>query len=566
MHAKPERLGVRLLGQRVVLAALVYCAHAGAQGPGDAAPVMPSALTSVAAAPPISAATHVEPATFSVLNREVVVFRAPFLGTSPADRTNAATTRLRELVRRGARGDIAVSELPQGTMVTVDGAHLFVVTPGDVDDPLTDTSTSVAQRAARTLQLIATETREARSLKFMLTAVGEASAALVLTLLLLFGLYRARQAVLRRMLALAERTTESLSAQGRPWLRSVNAARALGWLVSVSLTLVALAAAYQCVAFILGRFPFTRPWSEQLSRFFVDLLVGLARSVAGAVPGLVVAFVIFALVRLLIGAGDRILGAVQQGRVNLSWMQPDSARPTRQLFAFAMWMFALAMAYPYLPGSQSEAFKGISVLVGLMISLGGTSVVSHAGSGLILMYTGAYRKGDYVRIGDHEGTIVEIGTFTTRMRTGLGEEVVLPNAVVIGATTKNYSRAAPGTMFVLDTTVTIGYDTPWRQVEAMLTEAARRTLGITATPAPRVFQTALADFYVEYRLVTLASPSEPRPRAEMLSELHRNVQDVFNEYGVQIMSPHYMLDPQGAKVVPQANWYPPPARRPEPAA
>jgi small-conductance mechanosensitive channel len=229
-------------------------------------------------------------------------------------------------------------------------------------------------------------------------------------------------------------------------------------------------------------------------------------------------------------------------------------------------MFALAMAYPYLPGSRSDAFKGISVLIGLMISLGGTSVVAQAGSGLILMYTGTYHKGDYVRIGEHEGTIVEIGTFTTRMRTGLGEEIVLPNAMVVGATTKNYSRAAPGTMFVLDTTVTIGYDTPWRQVEAMLIEAAGRTPGIVATPAPRVFQTALGDFYVEYRLVTLASPVDPRPRAEMLSGLHRNVQDVFNEYGVQIMSPHYMLDPPTAKVVPPANWYPAPARPPEPTA
>ncbi len=112
----------------------------------------------------------------------------------------------------------------------------------------------------------------------------------------------------------------------------------------------------------------------------------------------------------------------------------------------------------------------------------------------------------------------------------------------------------------MDTVVTIGYDTPWRQVEAMLIEAARRTDGILQTPAPQVFQTALSDFYPEYRLVAQAIPSEPRPRALLLSVLHANIQDVFNEYGVQIMSPHYLGDPQEAKWVPREHWHAAPAK------
>lgn len=150
--------------------------------------------------------------------------------------------------------------------------------------------------------------------------------------------------------------------------------------------------------------------------------------------------------------------------------------------------------------------------------------------------------------------------FTTRIRTGLGEELSLPNALILGSVSKNYSRtvAAPG--FVLDTSVTIGYDTPWRQVEAMLIEAALRTPGVLAAPAPRVFQTALSDFYPEYRLVCQALPGEPRPRAEVLSALHANIQDVFNQYGVQIMSPHYLGDPAEPKRVPPADWFATPAR------
>jgi len=147
------------------------------------------------------------------------------------------------------------------------------------------------------------------------------------------------------------------------------------------------------------------------------------------------------------------------------------------------------------------------------------------------------------------------------IRPALVEEITLPNSLIGGSATKNYSRAVKGAGYVVDTVVTIGYDTPWRQVHAMLIEAAHRTPGVLTDPAPTVFQTALSDFYPEYRLVCQAIPQEPRPRAEVLANLHANIQDVFNEYGVQIMSPHYVLDPQEAKVVPPARWYTEPARR-----
>jgi small-conductance mechanosensitive channel len=172
-----------------------------------------------------------------------------------------------------------------------------------------------------------------------------------------------------------------------------------------------------------------------------------------------------------------------------------------------------------------------------------------------------YRKGEYVRLADHEGTVTDVGIFATRLRTGLGEELTLSNSTILAGTTRNYSRAVKGEGFVLDTTVTIGYDTPWRQVHALLGEAAKRTPGVLEDPAPQVFQTALSDWYPEYRLVCQAIPAEPRPRAQVLSTLHANIQDVFNEYGVQIMSPQYFEDPKVPKIVPPDKWFTPPATR-----
>jgi small-conductance mechanosensitive channel len=224
------------------------------------------------------------------------------------------------------------------------------------------------------------------------------------------------------------------------------------------------------------------------------------------------------------------------------------------------------MAYPYLPGSDTDAFKGVSVLLGLMISLGASNLVGQGASGLILTYTRTLRVGEFVQVAGHEGTVTSLGTFSTRIRTGMGEELTISNSQVLGDVTKNYSRAVKGTGFIVDTVVTIGYDTPWRQVRALLVEAALRTPGVLADPAPNVFQVALSDYYPEYRLVCQAVPDAPRPRAEVISMLHANIQDLFNEHGVQIMSPHYIGDPQQAKLVPKEQWYAPPAAADPPPA
>jgi small-conductance mechanosensitive channel len=218
------------------------------------------------------------------------------------------------------------------------------------------------------------------------------------------------------------------------------------------------------------------------------------------------------------------------------------------------------MAYPYLPGSGTEAFKGLSVLVGVMISLGGASVIGQAFSGLVLMYAKAFRAGDFVRIGDVEGTVMEIQLFATRLRTGMGVEVTLPNSGIMSTNVQNYSRAVAGTGYVVDTVVTIGYTTPWRQVHAMLLEAARRTAEISAVPAPMVRQTALSDFYAEYRLAAYTPAATPVLRVDVLSRLHGNIQDVFNENGVQIMSPHYMADTPEPQIVPKERWHTAPVK------
>ncbi|WP_338761910.1 mechanosensitive ion channel domain-containing protein [Massilia sp. METH4] len=167
-----------------------------------------------------------------------------------------------------------------------------------------------------------------------------------------------------------------------------------------------------------------------------------------------------------------------------------------------------------------------------------------------------------MRIGHPEGTVAQGGMFATRLRTRFGEEIALPDAFILGNTVRNFSRARPGTGCMLDTGVTIGYDTPWRQVHAMLAAAAAATPGLAADPAPIVAQTGLSDFYIGYKLIAYVEYASPRDRAEVLTHLHQNIVDEFNLRGVQIMSPHSTEQPAAAHVLAPADWHRAPAAPP----
>jgi small-conductance mechanosensitive channel len=238
-------------------------------------------------------------------------------------------------------------------------------------------------------------------------------------------------------------------------------------------------------------------------------------------------------------------------------------RPSRRggSFSALLWVLAVVLAYPYLPGSNSDAFKGVSVFLGVVLSLGSSGIVNQMMSGLTLTCSRAVRIGDFVKIGDVEGTVTHLGSLSTKVKTQPGEEVTIPNGVVTTCVTTNYSRFADSEGVFVPTSLTIGYDTPWRQVHALLLLAAARTPGVRADPKPVVLQTGLQDFYVQYTLMVCLET--PQLRAPTLDALHASIQDAFNEYGVQIMSPNYEADPVGPKVVPIDQWHAAPARRPE---
>ncbi len=499
------------------------------------------------------------PAPVRLNSRTIVTFRASVLKATPAFRATATVQRIDALLDEAQSDSVGIEWVDGGAILVIDQRQAVLITTQDVDPDLDGDFRTVALKARSVLQTIVSEERERRSLPHLLRAIGMMLAATALFAVLFLIVRWLRRVLTTRLTGSVTRRVDE-NRTIREILGDANFLRiALSRIINLTSWGIVAVAAYSWLTFSLRQFPFTRAWGEGMSSSILGLLDWILEGVLEAVPGLTIVLVIFLLARLVVKLVIGILHRVEHGSLTLTFIDPDTVRPTRRIITVVIWLFAFAFAFPYIPGSDSEAFRGVSVLAGLMLSLGASNTIGQALSGFILMYTRTIRVGEYVTIGASSGTVTRIGFFSTRLRTAYMEEVALPNTTVVGSTVVNHTRLSERSI-AYSTSVTIGYDTPWRLVHDMLLEAARRTSLIASDPAPYVTQTSLQDFYVEYRLTVLLS--DPTQRRQTISDLHGAIQDVFNENGVQIMSPHYVGDPNQDKIVDptQAN---PPLRRPQ---
>ena len=495
-------------------------------------------------------------APVTVLNRTIVVFRGPLYGYSPQDRASVVLERISGQIEKGIFGPVTLRSDSIGTIILNNGQIAFTITPGDLDVLSGQTMTQASEESVKSLGVALDEAREIRTTPILLKALIRMLLATVLFGAIIWAIRRLYRWLLVQVRVVLHPWLERIAAGSSVYLADI-AMVVLRFIIGLTVWIAGLLAADLWLTYWLHLFPYTRPWSETMREQVLLALAALARSMIQAMPDLLVIIFIFLVTRLLVQTVKRFFAAVEAGQLQVDERYVDTARPTSRIIVAVLWLFAVVAAYPYIPGSGTDAFKGVSLFVGLLVSLGSTSVVGQAASGLILMYSRALKQGEYVRVGDTEGTVLSLGMLTTRIRLVKNEEISIPNGVMISTTTKNYSRLAREKKGLLYTTVTIGYDTPWRQVHAMLILAADRTEGLFREPRPFVLQTGLADFYVEYQLNAFIR--NPEERIPVLAALHASIQDVFNEFGVQIMSPHYLGDPSQAKVVPRDRWHQPPA-------
>ena len=420
------------------------------------------------------------------------------------------------------------------------GQPVFTVTPSDADTSAGGSTRAVVDRAMAQVRLAISESQESRNLKSLLTALAltlAATAAVILVIrLLLLGRRRARAKLDLMTVAAAPKIT----IRGLPLIHPRQLVVAARILVTVVAWGIGLVAAYLFATFVLSQFPWTRPWGEALGQFLLSTLVQLALGALRAVPSLFTVVLIFALARFLSGLVRTVFDAVEQRRIVIPGIHPDTAHPTRRIVTALLRLFAVVVAYPYVPGSGSAAFKGVSVFTGVLITLGSAGLVGQAMSGLVLMYSRSFKVGDFVQVASMQGTVVELGLLSTRLRTPKNEFVTLPNNVVVSGAVTDYTAAGEHDRpLLIYSSVTIGYDVPWRQVHELLTTAAGNTDGVLKQPAAFVLQRALDDSYVEYQVNAPIDATRAAEHRSIYSHLHANIQDSFWAAGVEIMSPTY---------------------------
>ncbi len=296
---------------------------------------------------------------------------------------------------------------------------------------------------------------------------------------------------------------------------------------------------YLSLPLLFSIFPETKMWTSTLLQWILGPAGKALRGFIGFLPNLFSILVIVFIFRYAIKGIKYFVDLIEKGQIELSGFHADWAHPTFRILKFLLYAFMLVLIFPYLPGSGSPAFQGVSVFVGILFSLGSSSAIANMVAGLVITYMRPFKIGDRVKIGDITGDVVEKTTLVTRIRTIKNEDVTVPNSTVLLSSTTNYSTntRAPEPGLIIHTTVTIGYDVPWKDMHQALINAALRTDLVLKKPEPFVLQTSLDDFYVSYQIN--AYTREANQQVSIYSQLHQNIQDCCNEAGIEIMSPHY---------------------------
>jgi small-conductance mechanosensitive channel len=513
-----------------LLLSLAGAASLAAQQPGTTGPAPANAPEASGAA-----AAKADSATLTIGNRQVFVFRVPLGAFSAADRAEMAGDRIRRAHRAGA-DSVRVVRDTVGAIVMLNNAPVFVITPSDLPPGAAGDLMAEATQVIHLLHEGLGAAEEATNIRAL--AIGGVSvvAATIILYLLLRLLARGRSWLLdlssRKLPELKVRGVELLSTRG---LRQsiLVALGVLSWSIGLLLT-------YMWVTYCLTRFAYTRPWGLVFGGFLATTAGNIGLSLLHSIPNLITIGLILLAARGILALLRRLFDAVEEGRISIVGLHPETVGATRRIVTALVWMFAIASAYPLIPGSDSNAFKGISVLAGVLVTFGSAGLVGQAMSGLLLMYARGFKVGDFIQAGTVQGTVVELGLLSTRVRNVANEFVLVPNSTMVNGAIVDYSAAGrEGRSLFVTASVTIGYDAPWQRIHELLLAAGAKLEGALKSPEPFVLQRGLNDFYVHYEVFVPIDSDDATNLPRLRSQLHSLIQDTFWEAGQEITSPHF---------------------------
>ena len=466
----------------------------------------------------------------------------------PADERAAfVAQRILEIAKSSNSKTVVMSTgvVDLGVRILADGRMVTVVTKADSELEQMDVAVVVELKsdAIKTAILKYRESRTDEAIaQSATTALVWTGVFVAFCAFLLFIRHRlpalVGRIVRRRFQAVEEATKEMVQSQA--------VARLAKYVMRLFLDLTLFVGFYYYLSFVLLAFPETRPVASLLITYVTDPIVNVLRAVASYIPNLIVIGIISWVTNFGIRGVRLFFENVEQGTIHLKNFEPQWIWPTYSLIRLALILMAIVLCFPYIPGSDSAAFQGLTIFLGLMVSLGSNSVIANALAGLFVLYKRSMKVGDRIRVGEYYGDVMQIKLMETYLRSVKNELVSIPNSKLLASEAMNYSAKLDGKGLLLHTTVGIGYEEPREKIEAMLLEAAARTIGLKKNPAPFVLMEALADYAINYQINAFTTRGSYLP--QLLSDLHKNVVDVFNENEVQIMTPSYETDTPDAKI------------------
>ncbi len=470
------------------------------------------------------------------------------------DRALAASERFSKLIYAPAAdlARITTSDSPYGTSVVLGENILLVVTDDDARHYHVSRQAMATLLAGRIRDAIS-EARLQHSSQYLIRAAIYAVITLALYLLLVWLVVRLTRWLLTALRSMATRF-KGIRIQQSQIMAGERMAAVLIAAVQLVRFLLLFVFTWIFLATEFNYFPWTREHGARLLSYIGTPVKFIGQAFLNYLPNLFYIVVIVAVMYYVIKFVGVMAREVERGNIRIAGFYPEWAQPTYKIVRFLLFAFTAVIIYPYLPGENSPAFKGIGLFIGVLFSLGSTSAVANVVAGVILIYARGFRVGDWVKIGDNMGEVTAQTMLATHVKTIRNEEIIIPNSVVLGSFVTNYSLLAQNNGLILHTSVTIGYDTPWRKVHELLIEAALKTKYILPSPAPFVLQNALEDSYVQYEIN--AYTDHPLLMVYIYSDLHANIQDCFFAAGVEIMSPVYHSLRDGNRTAMPAEFLP----------
>lgn len=476
-----------------------------------------------------------------------------YAGHGSYSATDRAGRIARTLVELGETADVVADSLKvtdNGEFTEILHCRRLIISLSD-DDAAYEATTR-RELAARLIPIIADKLDDLQRGKTLLE-VATRVMLFILVLMMQYSLFRLINYLFRRLrrqiVRFKQRRLRPVVIRDYELLNVRQLGRVLILLNNVARYAVLLLLLILTVPMLFAIFPQTEALAWTILHYILDPVKMVGRSILDYIPNLFIIIVIWTFVRYLIKGLHYIASEVENEKLKIHGFYPDWAQTTFNIVRFLLYAFMVAIIYPYLPGAHSGVFQGISVFVGLIISLGSSAVIGNIISGLVITYMRPFKVGDRIKLNETTGNVIEKTPFVTRLRTPKNEVVTIPNSFIMSSHTINYSESARRYGLIIHTLVTVGYEVPWRQVHQLLIDAARLTPGVLEHPQPFVLETELHDYYTCYQINAYIHDVDRQP--DIISDLMERIQDIFAEAGIELVSPHYISARDGnASTVP----------------